>query len=102
MDRIGATATILVVKTFVVVTLLTGLVAAADRPINTKMLERIQQRAEETHSDPVVIMKDGKIVKEWYFGKATRPCPIVKIGSAVHSASETNPVTARLYSRVPG
>src|SRR4028118_2370346 len=41
--------------------------------IDPAALERLVKRAEETHSDSLVILKDGKLVGEWRFGKPAAP-----------------------------
>lgn len=40
--------------------------------IDSAALERLVKRAEETHSDALVILKDGKLVGDWRFGKPAR------------------------------
>jgi CubicO group peptidase (beta-lactamase class C family) len=37
--------------------------------VNQKALETLLKRAEETHSDAVVVLKNGRAIGEWYFGK---------------------------------
>jgi CubicO group peptidase (beta-lactamase class C family) len=83
MDRIRATGTVPVVSAFAVVALLANLATAAEQAINAKSLERLQQRAEETHSDAVVVMKDGRIVREWYLGKPRGPVYLSSAGKNI-------------------
>lgn len=44
-------------------------VSAQPEGINQKALETLIRRAEETHSDALLILKGGRLVGEWYFGK---------------------------------
>jgi CubicO group peptidase (beta-lactamase class C family) len=37
--------------------------------LDTAALARLKQRAEQSHSDAIVIYHDGKLVAEWYFDK---------------------------------
>ena len=41
--------------------------------IDPAALERLVKRAEETHSDALVILLDGKLVGDWRFGKPAGP-----------------------------
>lgn len=41
--------------------------------IDPAALERLVKRAEETHSDALVILQDGKLVGDWRFGKPAGP-----------------------------
>jgi CubicO group peptidase (beta-lactamase class C family) len=41
--------------------------------VNREALDRLLDRARQSNSDAVVIMKDGKLVGEWHFGKAEGP-----------------------------
>ncbi len=43
--------------------------SAQTRGINQKALETLIRRAEETHSDALLVLKDGRLVGEWYFGR---------------------------------
>jgi CubicO group peptidase (beta-lactamase class C family) len=50
--------------------------------IDAAVLERLVKRAEETHSDALVILKDGKLVGDWRFGK---PAGTIEAMSATKS-----------------
>jgi len=41
--------------------------------VNREALDRLLDRARQSNSDAVVIMKDGALVGEWHFGKAEGP-----------------------------
>jgi CubicO group peptidase (beta-lactamase class C family) len=41
--------------------------------IDPAALDRLVKRAQETHSDALVILKDGKLVGDWRFGKPAEP-----------------------------
>ena len=41
--------------------------------IDPAALERLVKRAEETHSDALVVLQDGKLVGDWRFGKPAGP-----------------------------
>jgi CubicO group peptidase (beta-lactamase class C family) len=41
--------------------------------IDPTALDRLVKRAEETHSDALVVLKDGKLVGDWRFGKTAGP-----------------------------
>jgi len=41
--------------------------------IDLAALERLVKRAEETHSDALVVLKDGKLIGDWRFGKPAGP-----------------------------
>jgi CubicO group peptidase (beta-lactamase class C family) len=45
----------------------------ADLGIDNVSLERLHERAKETDSDAVVIVKDGRLVADWDFGQQRRP-----------------------------
>ena len=44
-------------------------VSAQSESVNQKVLDKILQRAKETHSSSVLIIKDGKIIGEYYGGE---------------------------------
>lgn len=39
--------------------------------VDARALHRLKQRAEETGSDAVVIVKDGRLIADWDFGEFT-------------------------------
>ncbi|MGA2257532.1 MAG: serine hydrolase [Thermoguttaceae bacterium] len=47
--------------------------AAADLGIDPAALEKLRKRAEEAVSDAVVIVKDGRLVADWDFGRERGP-----------------------------
>lgn len=51
--------------------------------IDPAALERLVKRAEETHSDSLVILKDGKLVGEWRFGKPAEPIEVMSVTKSV-------------------
>lgn len=53
--------------------------------IDPAALERLVKRAEETHSDSLVILKDGKLVGEWRFGKPAEPIEAMSVTKSVAS-----------------
>ncbi len=46
---------------------------AATEGIVQSALDRLAVRAAETHSDSLVVLKDGKLIGEWYFGHDKQP-----------------------------
>lgn len=44
-----------------------------DGGVNREALDRLLDRAKQSNSDAVVIMKDGALVGKWHFGKAEGP-----------------------------
>lgn len=57
-------------------------------------LERLVKRAEETHSDALVILKDGKLVGDWRFGKTAGPIEAMSATKSVVSMAIGRLVTA--------
>ncbi|SNY99934.1 serine hydrolase domain-containing protein [Flagellimonas pacifica] len=53
--------------------------------INGSVLDEIKLQAKETHSDAVIIIKDGKIVYEDYFEKKEKPIYIASAGKSLVS-----------------
>jgi CubicO group peptidase (beta-lactamase class C family) len=53
--------------------------------IDTAALERLRKRAEETDSDALVVIKDGKLVVEWTFGKPEGPIEAMSATKSVVS-----------------
>lgn len=41
--------------------------------VDPKALDALLRAAEKSHSDAVVVVRDGKLVGEWYFGKRAHP-----------------------------
>jgi CubicO group peptidase (beta-lactamase class C family) len=51
--------------------------------IDPTALDRLVKRAEETHSDALVILKDGKLVGDWRFGKPAEPIEVMSVTKSV-------------------
>jgi CubicO group peptidase (beta-lactamase class C family) len=51
--------------------------------IDPAALERLVKRAEETHSDSLVILKDGKLVGDWRFGKPAQPIEAMSVTKSI-------------------
>ncbi len=51
--------------------------------IDPAALDRLVKRAEETHSDALVILKDGKLVGDWRFGKPAEPIEVMSVTKSV-------------------
>src|SRR5437868_11941475 len=51
--------------------------------INAAALDRLVKRAEETHSDSLVVLRDGKLVGDWRFGKPQEPIEIMSVTKSV-------------------
>lgn len=51
--------------------------------IDPAALERLVKRAEETHSDSLVILKDGKLVGGWRFGKPAQPIEAMSVTKSI-------------------
>jgi CubicO group peptidase (beta-lactamase class C family) len=58
--------------------------------IDPAALERLLKRAEETHSDALVILKDGKLVGDWRFGKPVEPIEAMSVTKSVTSLAIGN------------
>ena len=58
--------------------------------IDPAALERLVKRAEETHSDALVILKDGKLVGDWRFGKPAEPIEAMSVTKSVASLAIGN------------
>ncbi|HEX6902357.1 MAG TPA: serine hydrolase [Thermoanaerobaculia bacterium] len=58
--------------------------------IDPAALERLVKRAEETHSDALVILKDGKLVGDWRFGKPAEPIEVMSVSKSVASLAVGN------------
>jgi CubicO group peptidase (beta-lactamase class C family) len=59
--------------------------------IDLGAFERLKKRAEQTDSDAVVVVKDGKLVAEWTFGKDLGP---------IHAMSATKSVVGLAVGRL--
>ena len=59
--------------------------------IDLVALERLKKRAEQTDSDVVVVVKDGKLVADWTFGKDRGP---------IHAMSATKSVVGLAVGRL--
>lgn len=53
--------------------------------IDQPALDRLVKEAERTHTDALVVMKDGKLVGEWYFGKKRGPIETMSMTKSVVS-----------------
>jgi len=51
--------------------------------IDPAALERLVKRAEETHSDALVILRDGKLVGDWRFGKPAGPIEAMSVTKSI-------------------
>ncbi|XYI03806.1 serine hydrolase domain-containing protein [Sorangium sp. So ce1128] len=51
--------------------------------INPAALEKLVQRAEASHSDGLVLVKNGKLVGEWYFGKERGPIEAMSVTKSI-------------------
>ncbi len=51
--------------------------------INENALNEIKTKAQETHSDAIIIIKDGKTIYEDYFGKEEKPIYIASAGKSL-------------------
>lgn len=51
--------------------------------IDPAALERLVKRAEETHSDGLIILQDGKLVGDWRFGKPAGPIEAMSVTKSV-------------------
>lgn len=67
--------------------------------INAAALDRLVKRAEETHSDSLVVLRDGKLVGDWRFGKPQEPIEIMSVTKSVANLAIGRLVTTgRLFS----
>jgi CubicO group peptidase (beta-lactamase class C family) len=57
--------------------------AAKAAGIDAAALERLVKRAEETHSDALIILKDGRLVGDWRFGKPAGPIEAMSVTKSV-------------------
>jgi CubicO group peptidase (beta-lactamase class C family) len=53
--------------------------------IDPAALDRLVKRAEETHSDALVVLQDGKLVGDWRFGKTAGPIEAMSATKSVVS-----------------
>jgi CubicO group peptidase (beta-lactamase class C family) len=53
--------------------------------VNEVALNKLLHRADETHTDALVILKNGKLLGEWYFGKIDHPIPIMSMTKSISS-----------------
>ncbi|WP_343487449.1 serine hydrolase domain-containing protein [Allomuricauda sp. d1] len=53
--------------------------------VSKSILEEIKHRSEQSHSDALIIIKDGKVIHENYFGKAEKPIYIASAGKSLTS-----------------
>jgi CubicO group peptidase (beta-lactamase class C family) len=58
---------------------------AATEPIDQRALERLVARAESAGSDALVVVKNGELVGEWYFGKPRAPIEAMSVTKSVVS-----------------
>jgi len=67
--------------------------------INAAALDRLVKRAAETHSDSLVVLRDGKLVGDWRFGKPQEPIEIMSVTKSVANLAIGHLVTTgRLFS----
>ncbi len=52
---------------------------------NDSIFKEIKRKAVESHSDAVLIIKDGSIIYEDYFGKEEKPIYIASAGKSLTS-----------------
>lgn len=62
--------------------------------IDPAALDRLVKRAEETHSDALVVLKDGKLVGDWRFGKTAGPIEAMSATKSIVSMAIGRLVTA--------
>jgi CubicO group peptidase (beta-lactamase class C family) len=62
--------------------------------IDPAALERLVKRAEETHSDALVVLQDGKVVGDWRFGKPAGPIEAMSATKSVVGLAIGRLVTA--------
>jgi CubicO group peptidase (beta-lactamase class C family) len=55
----------------------------ADVGIDQAALERLKARAEKAASDAVVIVKDGKLIADWDFGKPRGPIEVMSVTKSI-------------------
>jgi len=53
--------------------------------VDARALTALIQAAEASHSDALVVLKDGKLVGEWYFGKPQGPIEAMSVTKSVVS-----------------
>lgn len=58
---------------------------APSEGINEVAFNKLLRRADETHTDALVILRNGKLVGEWYFGKIDHPIPIMSMTKSISS-----------------
>lgn len=51
--------------------------------IDPAALERLLKRAEETHSDALILLKDGKLVGDWRFNKPAGPIEAMSVTKSI-------------------
>jgi CubicO group peptidase (beta-lactamase class C family) len=51
--------------------------------IDPAALERLIKRAEETHSDALILLKDGKLVGDWRFNKPAGPIETMSVTKSI-------------------
>lgn len=51
--------------------------------IDPAALERLIKRAEETHSDALILLKDGKLVGDWRFNKPAGPIEAMSVTKSI-------------------
>ncbi len=57
----------------------------AQEGIDADALNTLVTRAKETHTDAMVVLKNGKVVGEWYFGKQAKPIESMSITKSIVS-----------------
>jgi CubicO group peptidase (beta-lactamase class C family) len=61
--------------------------------IDLAALERLVKRAEETHSDALIVLRDGKLVGDWRFGKPAGPIEAMSVTKSIVSVAVGRLVT---------
>lgn len=72
-------------KKIITIILVSTSVLGFSQSINNFVLEEIKNKSLESHSDAVIIIKDGKTIYEDYFDKAEKPIYIASAGKSLTS-----------------
>src|SRR5258705_13616377 len=71
-----------------------GRAGFAETAIRPEALDRLVKEAELAHSDALVIWKDGKLYREWDFGKRVSPIEAMSVTKSI-----VNLAFGRLYTQ---
>jgi CubicO group peptidase (beta-lactamase class C family) len=70
-------------RTFQVMAMLTTWASQAAAPINAEALAKLIKAGQASHSDAVVVMLDGKVVAEEYYGKPKGPIEAMSVTKSI-------------------